>query len=119
VRVREADTDSPKREWSGGESHHGYDKDNDDRRLFALDGRRFYTDLRIIRSRHANPSVERSRTYGVRQNVKGDCVQSGMRRFADRSWKLHGVALTNCHPSICQGGEIGRRARLRIWWRNP
>ena len=21
--------------------------------------------------------------------------------------------------SDCQGGEIGRRARFRIWWRNP
>ena len=103
----EADADSPKRERSGGESHYGYDKDNDDRCLFALDGRRFYTDLRIIRSRHANPSVERPRTYGVRQNVKGDCVQSGMGRFADRSWRLHGVALANCDR------HVHRRARQK------
>jgi hypothetical protein len=93
VRVREADADSPERERSGGDYHHGHDSDDDDGGLFALHARRFYTDLRIIRSRHANSSAERARPCRVRKDVKGDCVQSGMRRFVDRSRILHGVAL--------------------------
>ena len=51
-----------------------------------------------------------------------------LRRPVDQFWlrsernrvKINHSALSGvAEPAICQGGEIGRRARLRIWWRNP
>jgi hypothetical protein len=76
--VREADADALKRERSGGEHHQGHDSDVDAGGLFALHARRFYTDLRIIGSRHDNTRAERNRpcphTYRVRKDVKGNRV---------------------------------------------
>jgi hypothetical protein len=106
VRVRDADADSPKRNRSGD---YGADKDGNDGGLFALHARRIYTDWRTVRSRHANSSAERvhPRPSRVRKDLKGDCIQRGMRRFIDRSRALLAVALTNCHH------HIHHRARLK------
>jgi hypothetical protein len=52
--VRKAYSASSNRDRSEGCPYHSQDKDGDDRRLFALDGRRHYADLRIVRSRQTN-----------------------------------------------------------------
>jgi hypothetical protein len=125
VRVREADANSYKRQRFAGEYHHGHDSDDDDGGYIALHARRFYTDLRIIRSRHANTSAERNRPcpVRVRKDVKvtGDCVQSGMHRFGHRSRTLHGVGsqiaittvprLDEKRVRLCAGGLCQRAGR--------
>ena|ERR1043166_1230795 len=40
-------------------------------------------------------------------------------RFASRALLSFRFTLRFTKNHRCQGGEIGRRARLRIWWSNP
>ena len=70
---------------------HGHYSDGDSGGLFALHARRFYTDWRIVRQRHANSSGERESLGRLRaggNDVKSDCLQRGIGRFVDRSRKL-------------------------------
>ena len=49
----------------------------------------------------------------------GADVAEGIGQFATPTqFAIANLEIYN-RKSNCQGGEIGRRARLRIWWRNP
>jgi len=66
------------------------------------------TDFESVTSRHANTKGDRvrhSQYHAIGNNLKSDCVQNGMGRFADRSWNLPPYTLSESAKALAKREE--------------